>query len=261
MKHVNKVFRTRIQSSKGNLSAAIHQNDVATEKLAILCPGYLDSKDYKHMTNLAEMLSNEGYTAVRFDPTGTWDSEGNISQYTTTQYLTDIRNVLEYMSEQGKYEHILIGGHSRGGQVALLYAARDLRISVVVAIMPSGRSTATDERMAEWKRTGFSKSTRELPEGKPGKKTFIVPISYADDKDKYDVLTDVKKIRVPTIFIAGELDNSCPKEMVQEIFESANEPKKFVVIPKMTHDYKLKDEEVKIVDNEILKLLRKTGTL
>ena len=126
-----KVIKTKIPSSKGRLSAVIHYSKSESEKLAILCSGYLDSKDYKHLVSLAEVLNNAGYTVVRFEPTGTWESEGNISDYTNTQYLEDIKNVLEYMLSQKKYTYVLLGGHSRGGQLSIIYAARDSRISFV----------------------------------------------------------------------------------------------------------------------------------
>ena len=68
------IVQTKIPSSKGNLAAAVHYPETKTERLAILCPGYVDSKDYKHLVGLAEALSKQGYTVVRFEPTGTWES-------------------------------------------------------------------------------------------------------------------------------------------------------------------------------------------
>ena len=130
------IVKTNIPSSRGSLAAAIHYPEQKTGRLAILCPGYLDSKDYKHLVGLAEELDKQGYTVVRFDPTGTWESEGHIADYTTTQYLEDIKHVLEYMLKQEDYTYILVGGHSRGGQVSILYAARDPRISVGLGIRP-----------------------------------------------------------------------------------------------------------------------------
>ncbi len=231
--------KVKIPSSTGNLSAEINYPEEETGRLSILCPGYLDSKNYKGLKGLAETLSSKGYTVVRFKPTGTWESDGDISQYTTTQYLVDVKNVLEYMLRQKDYKHVLLGGHSRGGQVALLYAARDSRITVVVAIMPSSNKRAkNDERLMEWKKNGFSVSVRDLPDGKSGEKRFRVPISYLEDMDNYDVVKDVKRIKAQTVFIAGELDDSCPVEMVREIFNSANDPKKFVIIPGIGHDYR-----------------------
>jgi len=145
-----------------SLAAVIHRPAVKTEKLAILCPGYLDTKDYTHLTMLAEDLASQGYTAVRFDPTGTWESDGDISEYLTSQYLKDIESVLEHMLAEGGYSYILLGGHSRGGQVSILYAARDLRISEVLGIMPS-HAPVEGKRREDWESAGVSNSSRDIP--------------------------------------------------------------------------------------------------
>jgi len=243
-----------IPSSKGNLAVAIQCPKKLTNRLAILCPGYLDSKDYKHLVGLSEELSQKGYTVVRFEPTGTWESEGEISDYTTTQYLEDIKNVLEYMLKENTYTYILLGGHSRGGQVSLLYAARDSRISFVLGIMPSS-GPMVGRRREEWKETGVSVSQRDLPDNRQEKKEFHVPFSHVEDRDKYDVVGDVKNIHVPVVFIAGELDDLVLPEDVKEIFNNANEPKKFITIVGIGHDYRHNDDEVKMVDEKIIENL------
>jgi len=254
-----KTVKTKMQSFKGNIAAVIHYPKEKTKQLAILCPGYLDSKDYKHLVKLAEALSQKGYTAVRFDPTGTWESEGSISDYTTTQYLEDIKNVFEHMLQKEDYKYILIGGHSRGGQLSVLYAARDPRVSLVLGIMPSSGRTMIGQRYEEWKKNGVSVSYRDLPNNKKEQKEFRVPFSHAEDRDKYNVVEDVKLIKIPTIFIAGELDETVLSEYVKEIFDNANEPKKFIIIPGIGHDYRQNDDEIVIVNEEILKQLNSAG--
>jgi pimeloyl-ACP methyl ester carboxylesterase len=249
------IVKTKITSSKGRLAAAIHYPDMKTDQLAILCPGYLDSKDYKHMVSLAEALSKRGYTVVRFDSTGTWESEGDISDYTTTQYLEDIKNVLEFMLKQSDYKQILLGGHSRGGMVSILYAARDSRISLVLGIMPSSKRTLMGMRREGWKETGINIEQRDLPDDKNKSREFRVPYSHVEDRDKYDVIKDVKKIKVPVVFIAGELDESALPEYVKEIFDNANEPKKFITIPGIGHDYRRNDDEIKILNKKVLELI------
>ena len=248
--------KIKIMSSNGKISIAIHNSKNETGRLAILCPGYLDSKDYKHLVELAEGLSKEGYTVVRFDPTGTWESEGDISDYTMTKYIEDIKNVLEYMLSKSNYKNILLGGHSRGGQMSILYAARDPRISIVLGIMPSSHRTMMRQRYDEWKKKGVSVSYRDLPDNKDKTIEFRVPFSHVKDRDKYDVIKDVKKIKVPIILIAGELDDLVLPEYVKEIFDNANEPKKFIIIPRIWHDYRYDDNEIKIVNKEILKLIK-----
>ncbi len=218
------VEKRKIPSTKGNLDAVVQYPEKSTKRLAILCPGYLDSKDYKHLVGLSGELSKKGYTVVRFNPTGTWESEGEISDYTTTQYLEDVKNVLDCMLKENAYTHVLLGGHSRGGQVSLLYAARDARVSLVLAIMPSS-GPVTGRR-------------REF--------------SHVEDRDKHNVVEEVKKITVPVILIAGELDEVVLPEAVKKIFDNANEPKKFITIPGVGHGYGHNDEQVKIVDQKIM---------
>lgn len=100
----------KIPNTKGqHIAAVVHYPETQTEKLAVLCPGYLDTKDYDSLVKLADALAERGYTAVRFDPTGTWESEGGISDYLTSQYIKDIGSVLEYMLKQGNFTHILRG--------------------------------------------------------------------------------------------------------------------------------------------------------
>ena len=247
--------QVRIQSGNNKLSAVVDRPKVKTDKLAILCPGYLDSKDYDGLRLLAEDLTNLDYTIVRFDPTGTWGSEGTIDQYTTTQYLEDIKNVLEYMLTEFGYQHILLGGHSRGGQLSLLYTARDPRISTVIAIMPSSSYTLTKETRYSWGKDGIRFSKRDIP-GSNEIKNFYVPFSHALDRDKYNVLEEVKKIRVPIIFIAGELDNLVLPEHVKGIFEAANEPKKFVIVKGIGHGYRRSISEIKEVNKQIIRELK-----
>ncbi len=248
------IEKIKIPSTKGNLAIAIHNSEKPTDKLAILCPGYLDSKDYKHLVGLAEVLNGRDYTVIRFDPTGTWESDGDISDYTVTQYLDDIKSVLEYMLAKGDYNDILLGGHSRGGQLSILYSARDPKISTILGIMPSS-GPITGKKRDDWDKLGVSISQRDLPDDRNKTKEFCVPFDHVLDRDQYDAVGDIKKIKSPVILIAGELDEVVEPEDVKELFENANEPKKFIIIPNIGHDYRLNDDEVKLVNEEILKQL------
>ncbi|MBS3169657.1 alpha/beta hydrolase [Candidatus Woesearchaeota archaeon] len=245
------IIPTIIPSTKGNLASVIHFPKKQTDKLAILCPGYLDSKDYTHLVSLAELLCTQGFTVVRFDPAGTWESEGVISDYTTSQYLKNIKNVLEYMLTKANFNLILLGGHSRGGEVSILYAVGDTRINVVLGIMPS-HGLVTGQKRNTWKEAGVSVSQRDLPNDKTKKIEFRVPFHYVLDRERYDALEDVKKIKVPLILIAGELDDIVPPKMVKELFDNANSPKEFFVIPNIGHDYRHNMKEIMLINKIIL---------
>lgn len=245
----------KILNSRGRkLSATIHRPSSRTNKLAILCPGYLDSKDYAHLVDLANRLAKLGYTSVRFDPSGIWESEGPISEYLTSQYLEDAKSVLEHLLAEGGYTRVLLGGHSRGGQVSLLYAARDPRITEVLGIMPSHKPVE-GQRRAEWEEAGVKESDRDIPNSTE-RRNFAVPFQHVLDRDQFDTLSDVKNIHVPVYLFAGELDELVPLEEVQKLYDAANEPKKYVVLKGVGHDYRLNPVEVQKVNEEIISTLQ-----
>jgi uncharacterized protein len=250
--------KIKVPSSKGTIAAVIHYPEVKTGQLAILCPGYLDSKDHKHLVELAESLSKQGYVVVRFDPTGTWESDGSIADYTIEQQFGDVRNILEYMIVEGGYKHVLLGGHSGGGFISILYAIRDPRISIVLGIMPPYSLVRTLNKMknVQWQKEGYILSLKDVP-GKNKKKEFRVSYSNMKSIEKYNVLDEVNKLRVPIILIAGGNDDLIPPGDVKLIFDKANEPKKFILIKDIGHSYRHNDQEIKIVNKHVLDQLTK----
>jgi pimeloyl-ACP methyl ester carboxylesterase len=245
----------RIPTTKGDVSASIHHPELETDRLAVLCPGFLDSKDYRHLVMLADRLCEEGFSVVRFDPIGVWESSGDISEYTMTQYLEDIRSVLEYMLGRGAYRQVLLGGHSRGGQMSILYAARDARITHVLGIMPSYGPIDGDRR-EEWERTGVCVSGRDVPGEESRKVEYRVPFSHVLDRDRYDVIEDLKKVHVPVLLFSGGQDDIVPSRIVEDIYDAANEPKCYVEIPGAWHDYRFDESVIQAVNDVILERLK-----
>ncbi len=245
--------KVEIQSTKGKLAAAIHRPKVKTGRLAILCPGFLDSKDYDHLLNLANGLTDLGYTTVRFDSTGIWESEGDISGYTITQYLEDVKNVVEYMLRNENYEKIILCGHSIGGFVSILYAINDSRISVILAIMPphSLALIVNKDIMGKWKKEGFKTFLKDIPNSQENKK-FNVPYPDIRDLKQYNVLNEVEKLQIPLILIAGELDNIIPPEDVELIYTKAKEPKQYILLKGVHHEYRYNINEIKKINQAIL---------
>ncbi len=244
--------KIKIPDSQGkNISANVYAPQNITESLAILCPGYLHSKDYGHIVKLAESLSNRGYTVVSFDPIGTWESDGDISDYTISHYLIDIKNVLEHMKKNGNYTNILLGGHSRGGAVSILFAVNEPSISEVLGIMPSPLAPLPDERYTLWKKRGIERSFRAIP-GKKEQKEFSVPFSYAEDRKKYNILEAVKKLKVPIVLVSGEKDTRVSTEDVEKIFKTATSPKVLIQIPKANHNYWEDAAILNLVNDKIL---------
>lgn len=245
----------KIPNNRGKLLAAnLHEPTQPNGWLAVLCPGYLDSKDYAGLVALAQELCAHGYTVVRFDTTGMWASEGTIDEYLTSQYITDVGSVLDYMLARGEYKQVLLGGHSRGGQVSLLAAARDPRVSQVVAIFPSSRHSTARKKSQGWKEAGFRVSKRDVPNSTEVRE-FRVPWAHVVDRDQFDVINEVANVHVPIAMLAGGEDDTILPEEVKELYDNANEPKKYILVEGVDHDYRHDPEKIKKVNRAILKAL------
>jgi uncharacterized protein len=244
-----------IPGIKGLIASVIHHSGRKTKGLAIICPGYLDSKDHPHLIALADMLAEEGYVAVRFDPSGTWESEGDIFDYTTTQYLDDVRAILDEMLRTTAYRHVFITGHSRGGMISILSAARDPRITSVAAIMPSTSRTITGPKYEKWRTDGFSVSRRRL-HADSVEREFRVPYSHVEDRARNDVPIEAERVHVPMLLLAGGTDDLVKPEFVKEIYTHANEPKTYLELPGMGHDYRYSESEVAMVNESVKQFLR-----
>jgi pimeloyl-ACP methyl ester carboxylesterase len=245
----------KIESSIGKeIAAVVEHSKNKSNKLAILCPGFLDSKDYAGLSELAKELTLLGYDVIRFDPIGTWESEGSMQDYCPSQYLEDIHCVKEHMLAQAKYEHILLGGHSMGGRMALLYAPTDKAISIVIGIMCGYKKSFSGSE--EWKKTGVQVNLRDLPHNKNEKRQYNVPYSFLEDSSPYNALDTIKQLTIPIMLIAGEEDTVCLPDVTRTIFEEANEPKQFVLLPGIGHDYRHNPAEIKQVNSAIINAIK-----
>ncbi|TYK20090.1 Alpha/beta-Hydrolases superfamily protein isoform 1 [Cucumis melo var. makuwa] len=127
--------RVVIQNNHGEKLVGI-LHDTGSDELVIVCHGFRSSKERIPMVNLATAFEKERISAFRFDFAGNGESEGSFQYGNYRRETGDLRSVVQYF--HGK-EHTVtaIIGHSKGGNVVLLYASKYRDIHTVVNI--SGR--------------------------------------------------------------------------------------------------------------------------
>lgn len=251
-------MKVQIKSEKGNIAAVTEEPTGEVKGLAVLMPGFLDSKDYYGLVELGKTLAANGFTAIRFDPTGTWESSGNISDYSMSQYLKDLSTVIEYAkNKNNKLKKIILLGHSLGGLISITYAAQNKGISAIIPIMPPYAVARRGNIEENWEKNGLRHSKRDLPTDKSKKIEFNVPYAYVIDSKKYDARELVGKITAPLYLIAGENDKLITPQMVEEIYQKANEPKKLIVLKNIGHDFRHKENETEIVCRQVEEIIKK----
>lgn len=234
-----------IQTNRFKL-AIYAKGDINANKLAIIIPGRLDTKDYIAMTSVVDYLADRGYYALSFDPPGTWESPGDIELYTTTNIQKAINELIEYY---GNKPTILVG-HSRGGSHAMLAGTQNPHVTHFVAIMshvgPSHVGTPKDGQ-------DYVLSSRDLPPGTSRtteRKEFKLPLSYFEDQEKYDATDWLKTSPKHKLFFYGTQDDLVSEASVKEMYELSADSKMIHGV-NTEHDYRLHPEAIKEV-NEII---------
>ncbi|RAL52873.1 hypothetical protein DM860_007641 [Cuscuta australis] len=108
-------------------------HEVGSKEIVIVCHGFRSSKDRIPMVTLAAAFEKAGISAFRFDFAGNGGSEGSFQYGNYRREADDLRVVVEHFRRSG---HILaaIVGHSKGGNVVLLYASKYKDVPIVVNI-------------------------------------------------------------------------------------------------------------------------------
>lgn len=91
----------------------------------VMCPPFAEEKLWSHRVyvSLARALCERGYSVLRFDYTGSGDSEGEFEKCTIETYLEDIRTALRELREAAGVKTAGLMGLRFGATLALLAAA------------------------------------------------------------------------------------------------------------------------------------------
>ncbi|CAI9286086.1 unnamed protein product [Lactuca saligna] len=111
-------------------------HDTGSREIVILCHGFQSTKETSTMINLASALEKEGITAFRFDFAGNGESEGKFQYGNYCREADDLHSAIQHFSEAKRVTSAILG-HSKGGNVVLLYASKYHDIHCVINV--SGR--------------------------------------------------------------------------------------------------------------------------
>ena len=236
-----------------SFSIAINEyGNVDATIVCILLPGRLDTKDYINFVRHGQLLAELGYYVISVDPPGTWNSPGDIDNYSTSMY---IQAVYELIEKLGNRQTILLG-HSRGGATAML-ASKNPHVSAVILINAAygAPSAPNNDKMID----GYQVASRDLPPGDKrteDQKTFKLPLSYFEDGKKHNPTKALREFSGPKLLIHADKDEFTVLSEVEEIFSTITEPKMLIELNCM-HDYRLSPEAIDTANIAIKEFLRK----
>lgn len=202
----------------------LHTPGKESDTIVVLGHGVTGNKDRPFVVALAEALAANGLHALRFSFSGNGASSGRFVDSNISKEVDDLGSVLDNLSGS-KVGYI---GHSMGGAVGVLRAAKDPRIKFLVSLAGMVNTKAFAER--------------EFGTVTPGQGFMWddsnCPLSDAYMKDLLAINTvanEAPKIKVPWLLVHGSEDDVVPIDDSREIFAKANEPKKLIELPGANH--------------------------
>lgn len=201
----------------------------------VVVHGFKGFKDWGMFPPFAERLAKAGFVSVSFNMSGAGvDADGNFTfperfgHDTFSAALEDLESVINALVtgslEVAPPSSIGLLGHSRGGGVAVLEAARDERIAALV----TWASISTVHRwsaavIAEWRKRG----RHDIVNSRTGE---VLPL-YTDvlddnerNADRLDILASAGRITAPWLLLHGDADEAVPIAEGEQLAVLARHP-------------------------------------
>ncbi|KAF0916297.1 hypothetical protein E2562_005901, partial [Oryza meyeriana var. granulata] len=127
--------RTVVTNKHGEkLVGVLHHT--GSSKIVVLRHGFISTKNDSLILDLTAALTKQGISVFRFDFSGNGESEGEFEYGNYRKEADDLHSVVSYLRKE-KYDVTAIVGHSKGGDVVVLYASIFGDVRMVVNL--SGR--------------------------------------------------------------------------------------------------------------------------
>lgn len=208
------------------LDTSFHPGAREDGPVVIIGHGVTGHKDRPFLVALAEGLAAHGLAALRLSFSGNAGSEGRFADSNISKEVDDLGSVLDALPNRA----VAYAGHSMGGAVGVLRAARDARIRCLVSLAGIVHTRAFAERTFGALRPG-----RDLMLGKPG---CVLSQTYLDDLRALDsVAPYAERIEVPWLFVHGTCDELVPIADTRAAYALARAPKEVVELEGADHRF------------------------
>ncbi len=197
------------------------------DALVILGHGVTGNKDRPHLVALADGLSACGWPCLRISFSGNGGSEGRFQDSCITKEIGDLQAVLDTVPDTAKVAYV---GHSMGGAVGVLTAARDLRIRALISL--AGMTRTADFVQREFADVTPGEGFMWEDEHCPLSWTFVDDLRMIGD-----TLSAAEAVSQPWLIIHGEADDVVPLQDARDAFEAATGEKEFLAISGAGHSF------------------------
>ncbi len=145
----------------------------------------------------------------------------------------------ELMNLLNKGKTVIIIGHSMGGAIATLLAAKYSEVKKLILISPAYSIGSFIQNKEDLRNLLFHKQDKELGTGFEGflKKTLTVPKGDLKEVKKVGELatSKIKEVTCPVLLLHGTMDNVVPITSSINIYANINAKKHFTILTNVRH--------------------------
>lgn len=210
--------------------------DGDTDKIAVLCHGFLSSKNSSTNKTLTRLLVERGIATFRFDFFGHGESDGPFEQLTNTLAVAQALAALDLVRQKG-YHRIGVMGSSFGGLVATLTAAQRTDLAClalkcpVVDFAEELRLEFGEGEMAQWQ------STDTVPNIMGGPSRVALRYAFYEDCMRQIAYEPARSITAPTVIVQGDKDEHVPLHQSRRLYEALRVEKHLELLPGADHQF------------------------
>ncbi len=230
------------QDSTGKkVSAVLTEPTYPTDRIVVLCHGFLSNKQSSTNRRLTELLTEKGISTFCFDWFGMGESEGTFADLTVDVCCDELEQALSFARAKG-YSRIGLVGSSYGGLIATLIASRDssliaLGLKCPVPDFPEMlRLEFGQEAMHRWQATG------EIPDVTGCDKPIELRYTFYENCLAYDAYHAAQAIHTPTVIVHGDEDELVPLRQIERLQQSLAGEKRLHLLPGANHHFGKPDD-------------------
>lgn len=182
-----------------------------TKPIVILVHGFASNKNTDNYIKLVTFLNENKISSFRFDFFGHGESEGKFENVTVSEAVDDILQSIQFIKSMGFEKLGLVGG-SFGGIASIMASSKSKDLKFLVLKSPVSNYedkqavVESPEKLEKWKKEGFS-----YYEKYDGSKLRL-SYEFVEDFKNNDGYVAAPNIKIPTLIIHGDVDESVPVE-------------------------------------------------
>jgi fermentation-respiration switch protein FrsA (DUF1100 family) len=178
----------------------------------------------------AKVLANNGYNALVLDVRNHGDSQGTVTSLGASE-VQDIQGAVNYLKTRAdvNMERLGILGHSMGGAIAIVSAARIPELHAVVAESAYSSVASITERI-------ITLLTGRAPFPTDGVVLYFMDQETGVKTSEVSPLNDLTRLESrPILFVHGEQDDTIAASNSQSMYDAAGDPKDIYLVPDASH--------------------------